>query len=264
MSLGYNVLDVNPSASDIRSLPKGTQAMVWVGNTQCSGFDLSWEKFKKFVNANAKNDRIYGYYLSDEPNAPKCSWVANSIKIRADWIHCLAGSWQYWDKGKKHPKVSASGTCLDKNGKTIPRKTKQKAYFVATDFPYAPVRDSKTHADLVSLNPYPCRMGRACDYSLIEREFKKAVKAGIGKNRIVPTWQAFGEECNPKNAERNWRTPTSSEMKNMLARWEKVFKDNRMTPPMDATYTWGPSDICPPLSKSSSLQKVFKDYNAKH
>lgn len=53
-------------------------------------------------------------------------------------------------------------------------------------------------------------------------------------------------------------------MKNMLARWEKVFKDNRMTPPMDATYTWGPSDICPPLSKSSSLQKVFKDYNAKH
>lgn len=106
MSLGYNVLDVNPSASDIRSLPKGTQAMVWVGNTQCSGFDLSWEKFKKFVNANAKNDRIYGYCLSDEPNAPKCSWVANSIKIRADWIHCLAGSWQYWDKGKKHPKAA--------------------------------------------------------------------------------------------------------------------------------------------------------------
>lgn len=264
ISLGYNLIDVG-SDSDAKSLPSGTKGLVWTGNTQCGGFDTDWNTFRTMVKRSANNSKVYGYYLSDEPDTSSCPSIAGKIRDRADYVHCLAYRGDFWDSAKRHPKVDSAGNCLDSSGKKTARKNNQIAYIVATDFPYDKIKDSITHTDYISLNPYPCWMGKSsCDLNQINREFDKAVKAGISKSKILPTYQAFGEECNGKNEERNWRTPSASEMKAMMARWDSILKANNIHPPFDDTYTWGPSDVCPPLSKKTDLQAVFKEYNRTH
>ena len=235
-SLGYNVLDVGMDIGEVNALPKGTQGIVWVGNTQCANdFAVSYNRFTAFVKKHANNSRIWGYYLSDEPDGSRCPGIVKEIKKRADYIHKYA--------------------------------PKHKAFVALTDWPYKPVNQAATHADVFGLDPYPCEIGKKCNLDLINKEVTNATKAGVPKDKIIPTFQAFGQTCNGKGEDKKWRLPSESEMKAILARWDKVLPKAIG----DVTYTWGdPWNSCPSLKKANgtggypNLQKVMKDYNSKH
>ena len=85
-TLGYNLFDVGPSASEINSLPPKSRALIWVGNTTCGDFALSYGEFTAAVRRLAGNPRVYGWYLSDEPNTKECPGIVAEIRKRADYI----------------------------------------------------------------------------------------------------------------------------------------------------------------------------------
>ncbi|GHP00953.1 hypothetical protein KSF_110000 [Reticulibacter mediterranei] len=240
-ALGYTLIDVGMDAATIRSLPAGTQAMVWVGNSQCSSFDVNYTDFKAFINAMGKdtttNARIYGYNISDEPDAGSCPQVVAAIKRRADYIHSHAGG----------------------QGKI--------AYISITDFPYKPLVPAKTDVDIYGIDPYPCHQNKnGCNLNEINNMVNAAVNAGIPESKLVPIYQAFGEECtNPRRYQ--WSLPSPSEMRTVFARWDQVLPNA----PIDVTYAWrhpgdNNEDSCPTLkdAQAKSLRAVYKDYLSKH
>jgi hypothetical protein len=179
--LGYTLHDTGLSASTINALPTGTRAMVWAENGKCPTSLTS--AFTSFVVAQKSNPKLYGYFLVDEPSSTSASCAAG-IRAMADYIHANA-------PGKK-------------------------AFIELTDYPgtYAAYAPSKTHADLVGLDPYPCRNdATACDFEGIGKEVSAMVAAGVPRASIVPTFQLFGDST--------WRAPTKSELQGILAEWQE-------------------------------------------
>jgi hypothetical protein len=257
-SMGYNIQDVNPDSSSIRSLPSGVQAMVWTGDAFC-GHGMKWDSFKKFVSANRSNTKIYGYFLIDEPQTHKCSSIAKVIRDRADYIHCLAIASDKYSNGRH--KVASDGSCLNDKGQKTARKTPHKAYIVDEyNYDYAKVRESITHVDLFAIDPYPCRP-KGCKFSGGGDYFRERIaraKTYFTDSHIVPTYQAFGGD--------GWKMPTSTQMKQILAEYDKALPKVEM----DVVYSYrdnksgGPGDTYPGLIRSSSLQQILKAHNAKY
>jgi hypothetical protein len=212
-ALGYNLLDVGLSTSTVNALPTGTRALVWTNEGDCPAATPS-SAFTSFVDANANNPKVYGYYLADEPQSTSAACVA-AIKARADYIHA------------KNPD--------------------QKALVLLTDYPgtYAAYRPAATHLDLVGIDPYPCRwdIGTAggCNFEMIEDEVTAAETAGIPGSALVPMFQAFGDNVP------TWKPPTVAELQSMLAAWQEYLPD----PAIDMTYTWG---IQPEWGETDTLQ----------
>jgi hypothetical protein len=156
-ALGYNVHDVSLNASQISTLPAGTQGLAYVGidKTTCA---LPTQAFKDFVLANSTNDKLYGYYLMDEPGDTNC---VTTIKAHADFIRANA------------PAKKSFIELVDKSGL------------------YAAYAPSKSDVDLVGIDPYPCSNG-TCNYPHITSEVNAVVTAGIPLADIVPTFQVFG------------------------------------------------------------------------
>ena len=219
-ALGFNVHDTGMSASAVDGLPSGDQAMVWASNGKCPS-SLS-STFTSFVSAQASNPNIYGYYLVDEPDNPASSCVAG-IRAMADYIHANA-----------------------------PGKV---AFIELTDYPgtYAAYAPAKSHADLVGLDPYPCRRdASACNFADIGAQVTAAVSAGIPRSVMVPTYQAFGDAT--------WRPPTGAELQAILTEW--VEEDP--TPAMDYAYSWGcqGGSLTDCLSGSTAWQSMFRAWFA--
>jgi hypothetical protein len=219
-ALGFNVHDTGMSASAVNGLPAGNQAMVWASNGKCPS-SLS-STFTSFVSAQASNPKVYGYYLVDEPDNPASSCVAG-IRAMADYIHANA-------PGKE-------------------------AFIELTDYPgtYAAYAPARSHADLVGLDPYPCRRdASACDFADIGAQVTAAVGAGIPRSAMVPTYQAFGDGT--------WRPPTAAELQAILTEWVEADP----TPTMDYAYSWGCQDgsLTDCLSGSTAWQGVLKAWFA--
>ena len=157
-AIGFNVHDTGMSTSAVNALPVGSQAMVWVGigSSNCSAVLSS--TFKNFVLANAANQKLYGFYLNDEPTDSSC--VA-AVTAYTAYIHANA-------PGKM-------------------------SMILLTDWPgtYAAYRPAVTGVDLVALDPYPVKNG-TYDTALIPAEVGRAVNAGIPLTNVVPVFQAFG------------------------------------------------------------------------
>ncbi|TYK44361.1 hypothetical protein [Actinomadura decatromicini] len=234
-ALGYNLFDTEPDEGDIASLPRGGRALVWVGNTTCGPFapdDVS--EFAGLVKRFADDERVYGWYLSDEPNPDECPDVVGKIRQRADVVHRYA-----------------------------PR---QKAFASLTDWEMEPLKPSATHLDLVGLDPYPCRAeGGRCDLTAIDRMLGQARRADIPSRMVVPVFQTFGQSCNA--GDHNWRLPAAAEMRGMLARWDRFVP----RPAFDISYSWGRQDAwaCPSLADADGrngmpdLHGVMKRHNTR-
>ena len=157
-AIGFNVHDTGMSTSTINALPAGSQAMVWVGigSSNCSATLPS--TFTSFVLANATNQKLYGFYLTDEPIDATC--VA-AVTAYTNYIHANA-------PGKK-------------------------SFILLTDWPgtYAAYRPAVTGVDLIGLDPYPVK-GGTYDNALISKEINNAIAVGIPLGSIVPVFQTFG------------------------------------------------------------------------
>ena len=185
-SFGWNLIDTGSQWS-ADQLPAGEQGMVWVGdydNATC-GWELSDAALRSQVQAAVGDAKVFGYFISDEPNPYACPSAPAQHQARSALIHSL-------DPGKPTLIV------LDSNG-FKGRETQD-----AMD--QLPLW--KGTADYIGLDPYPCFQGSACDFSWIDRTIQAADAAGLNYWGVL---QAFNDS--------SWRWPTADELKRMVGQW---------------------------------------------
>ncbi|MFD0692065.1 hypothetical protein [Actinomadura fibrosa] len=234
--LGYDLVDVKPDASLLASVPAGMRALLWVGNFTCDGFELGFDAFTAAVRRFGRDPRVYGWYLSDEPNAAECPDVAKEIRRRAEYI-----------------RRNAPG---------------QVSFVSLTDWPMEPVAPKRVGVDLYGLDPYPCK-GSAkardeCDIGAIDRMVRMADGAGIPRRTVVPVLQTFGQGCS--KGEKQYWLPTEDQFRRILARWDRLAPN----PPMEISYSWGHQDkwACPSLADAAGgahpdLQSIMRARNTR-
>ncbi|WP_433328507.1 hypothetical protein [Spirillospora sp. CA-294931] len=233
--LGYDLVDVKPEPGAVASVPDGMRALLWAGNSQCGPFELPFEEFAAAVRRLAREPKVFGWYLSDEPNARECPEVAGEIRRRAD---------------------------------VVEREAPHQVSFISlTDFPMRPVSPARVNVDLVGLDPYPCKgashMRRSCNIAAIDRMVRMADVAGIARETVVPVIQTFGQSCS--RGDKNYWLPSPDQLNEILARWDLLIPN----PPMDVSYSWGNQDewACPTLADADGragqpdLQAIMRARN---
>lgn len=233
-ALGYDLVDVKPDGALVAGVPAGMRAMLWVGNFTCGDFDLDFEGFKRAVQRFGRDPRVYGWYLSDEPNPGECPGITKEIRRRAEYL-------------RRH----APG---------------QISFISLTDWPMEPLAPSRVGVDLVGLDPYPCK-GSAetrehCDIGAIDRMVRMADAAGIPRGKVAPVLQTFGQSCS-KGDKQYWM-PTQDQFRKILARWDRLTPN----PPLEISYSWGRQEewACPTLADAHGgdhpdLQSIIKARN---
>ncbi|MQY08796.1 hypothetical protein [Actinomadura macrotermitis] len=225
-ALGYDLFDVGPDPDEIAALPPGGRAMVWAGNFTCGDFTMAADDFTAAVERLAGDPRVYGWYLSDEPDPAGCPGIAAEIRRRADIVHTHAPG--------------------------------QKAFASLTDWSMRPLRPETTHLDLIGLDPYPCRTGATgCDLRRVDAMVAQADQAGFPRRMIVPVFQTFGQTC--AGGEDAWRLPTARQLRALLDHWKTLAP----RPALDISYSWGHQHqwACPTLADAPGLQAVMKRHN---
>ncbi|MFA1548462.1 hypothetical protein [Actinomadura chokoriensis] len=233
-ALGYDLVDVKADASLVAGVPAGMQAMLWVGNFTCDDFELDWDAFRQAVQRFGRDRRVYGWYLSDEPNPGDCPGVAGEIRRRAEYIRANAPD--------------------------------QISFISLTDWPMRPLAPKRVGVDLVGLDPYPCKGSSTtrehCDIGAIDRMVRMADAAGIPRTKVAPVLQTFGQSCS--SGDRKYWLPTQDQFRRILARWDRLAP----RPPLEISYSWGRQDrwACPTLSDATGgdhpdLQSLMRARN---
>jgi hypothetical protein len=217
---GYDVHDTGTDPATIDALPGGGQALIWLGEKCPSGLSPS---FTSAIDALGHDQRVFGYYLSDEPDPSACPQGPANIAAEADYVHAHGPG--------------------------------QRTFGVIDDTPgaWAAYAPAHSHLDLVGLDPYPCRVDTAgCDDSLIDTAVKGAEAAGIPTADMVPTFQDFGGAG-------SWLMPTPSELTDILDRWAWLLPH----PVMDYSYSWGCQDgsLSECLATRTDDQQVMAAHN---
>lgn len=218
--LGYNVHDVS-SQSALNELPAGTQGLYWTGLGRCPTTPLPLS-FKNFVRANATNDKLYGYFISDEPQ-----------NATINGVNCVAG-------------LKAEVGFVHRNA-----PGKQTMIVLSQPSVYATFNTPNTGVNLIGLDPYPCNNNiNGCDFTKVTSKVNSALAAGIKRWRIVPVFELFGDSY--------YKFPTDSELNQLLATWHSVVPN----PKLDYSYTWGcQSSLTDCLSTHSSAQTIMSAHN---
>ena len=189
-ALGATMIDVG-SKSSADALPAGLQGMVWVGdydNTTCS-WETSDAALSSTVTAALGDPKVYGFFTSDEPNPLACPTAPAQHKARSDLIHGL-------------DPTTKTFIVLDSNG--FSGNLTQDA------IDQIPLWLGS--ADLIGLDPYPCLVGKACDYSFLSNMIAKADAAGIAYVGVLQAFDGTG-------AGEQFRLPTTSELQAMVNLW---------------------------------------------
>ncbi|MEV4254843.1 hypothetical protein AB0J52_16960 [Spirillospora sp. NPDC049652] len=227
--LGFDLVDAQPDDATLARIPAGMRAMLWVGNFTCDDFSLSFEAFAAAVRRYGHDPRVYGWYLSDEPNPGRCPKVLTEIRRRADLV-----------------KAQAPG---------------QIAFVSLTDWPMRDATPAKLNVDVIGLDPYPCQGGASpradCDLGAIDRMVRLADQAGIPRGSVAPVLQTFGQGCS--DGDKQYWMPTGAQFRALLARWDRLVPD----PPLEIAYSWGHQEkyACPTLSDAADLQSILKERN---
>lgn len=241
-ALGYNLFDLGPTKQVIDSLGAGQYALVWLGNldnTNCTP-GYSWPEFTAAVRRLAGDPKVFGYYISDEPHPSVCPSAAHDIRARADYIHAHDPSQKVFMVVMDAARLCGSAMGCE----------------------YRAMRPSITHVDLFGIDPFPCHVGAPCLDSRITTEVQRAAAAGIPVSRMVPVFQAFGQDCS-KQKTKYYDEPSAADMTRLLAQWAALVP----SPAFDFTYTWrseGPA--CPGLDAATGgahpdLQSVLRAHN---
>jgi hypothetical protein len=223
-SVGFNVFDTGASLEQVNALPQGVKAMVWLGQKCPTAADAS---FRATVAKLATSSKVFGYYLSDEPHISGCSGGPKALASRAAYVRSASG-----------------GT--------------QKSFIVLSEpEDYKAFRPEVTGVSMVGIDPYPCSVAHPdCNPAKIDEKVGAALSAGIPRGRIVPVFQAFGQDS---ASDHYYKLPTAAQMRPMLARWASLVPNA----PMDYTYGWGHQDSAnPTLVDSAQLRQLLADYFA--
>lgn len=181
---GYNLVDVGPYRSIIDALPAGQRALVWIGDydkATCS-FERSDANVRKALAGLAGDPKVAGYYIADEPDdalpayGGRCPDVAAQVTARSRLVHALApGAFTY---------------------EVVTEPGNFAAFAKATD--------------VLGADPYPCRTGRPCDWTMIPRYIAALTAAHVA--RYWGVLQAFSQPP--------WRYPTPAELQKMIKQWQ--------------------------------------------
>src|SRR5436190_11300719 len=227
---GFNLADVS-SVGEVRSLPSGVRALVWLG--QCNGADSS---FINAVQPFIGDPRVFGFYLMDEPD-PTGQWnpfcPAANLRAESDWIHAHV------------PGAKTFIVMMNFDSSTSP--TYMNTY-----------NPGNSHIDLYWLDPYPCRTEtNGCDYSMINHAVTAAQAAGIPIGSMVPVYQAFGGGGWSDDGGGQYTLPTASQEQQIMSTWAPLVPN----PVFDYAYSWGTQNSDQALEGSTALQAVFEAHN---
>ena len=232
---GFDLADIS-RLRELDQLKQGNKALVWVG--QCQGVD---QAFLRTVSSYAGRSNLFGFFLMDDPDPRSIAKVRNpshacavsNLRAEADWIH-------------DHVPGAKTVIVLMNMGTAV------QPSFEGT---YEP---ASSHVDLFGLAAYPCRTDvTGCDYDIIDRYVAAAISAGVSRDHIVPTYQAFGEGRWVTDSGGRYSMPDANQEIAILARWRQLVPD----PEMDMAYSWGSQRDDHALENSVALQAVFARHN---
>lgn len=234
--LGFNLMDVT-SKPVMDALPAGVLGIYWIGNgynTTCS-WGVSDAQVTTIVNANRGDPKFSNiYYISDEPHSLTCPDGPAALADRTALIKSL-----------------------DPNAKTFAliqwvSSTNEFANFAAS-------------VDYLGADPYPCNANdmTTCDFTAgLYDKVQQAVDA-VGVSRVVPIYQAFGQEC--ATTANYYRLPTVSETQTIIDTFDSLVPPHQRL--FDGTYTWNrQAPACPTLVDANGtggypdLQSVYSSY----
>lgn len=221
---GFTIFDTGDSLRDVRALPDTVKALVWLGQKCPTPADKS---FRTTVGRLARSPRVFGYYLSDEPHVADCPEGPAALATRSAFIRKVSGG-------------------------------RQESFIVLSDDEdYSPFRPAITGVSMVGLDPYPCSVAHpSCEIRQINEAVGLATSRGIQLRRIVPVYQAFGQQNTDSHY---YNLPSPTKERAMIARWASLVPHPRM----DYTYGWGHQDSAnPTLTDSPGLKKTFRSYFA--
>jgi hypothetical protein len=182
---GFNLVNVF-TPDQMALVPDGDKALVYVPYQigEPNGSAAYFASFVQFATKFVGNPKVFGFYISDEPNLRNIP--ATALKEEADWLHA------------NDPGV--------------------KAFFVlggsfGTNF--AEYTPKATDMDLVGLDPYPITIGGAT-YSLIPNAVNAAEAVGWSQAQIVPIYQVFGNSS-------GYALPTVEQEQEILAIWGNLI-----------------------------------------
>jgi SAM-dependent methyltransferase len=228
--VGFNVADVS-TATQLRSLPDGVKALVWVG--QCRGVDAT---FLRTVQPFIVSPKVLGFFLMDDPDPtgryyPLCT--ADNLKAESDWIHANV------------PGAKTFIVLMEMSSSKAPS-------FIDTFNP------ANSHVDLFGIDPYPCRTElKDCDYDMIDRYVAAAEAWGIPRSLMVPIYQTFGGGGWMDDSGGKYVLPSASQMQQILNRWGTLAP----SPVFDFAYSWGSQRADAALEGAPDLQAVFALHN---
>lgn len=230
---GFNLADVG-SPDQTKALGPGIQGLVWVG--QCRGVD---DTFLKTVQPFIGNDRLFGFFLMDDPDPVglvqgtlhRCD--AANLKAESDWLH------------DHMPNARTFVILMNMSNSRTPA--------------YSPeYRPAATDIDLYGLAPYPCRTElNGSDYAMIDRYVHAAEVAGFPRNRIIPVYQAFGGGKWEDDGHGTYVLPTAAQLCRIMRRWQMLIPP----PAFDVAYSWGVQQADTALEGSPRLQDLFSRHN---
>lgn len=230
LAAGFNLADVS-TIEQLNRLPDGVRALIWVGT--CDGVT---DAFQARVTPFLGNPKVFGYYLVDEPDPtgrwhPKCA--AGNLRSQSDWIKT------------RHPEAKTFITLMSFG----------PAQAATYDAGYGP---DQTHIDLFGINPYPCRSEfDGCDFDMIGRAVSEAVAAGYPRDKLVPTFQAFGGGNWETSGGGRYLLPTPEQFSEILARWREFLP----APVFDYTYSWGVQEGHEALETTPHLRAAILEHN---
>ncbi len=223
---GFNLADVG-DVSQANALPAGDKGLVYLG--LCTGVTGA---FTTAVRPYVGNQKVFGFYLMDEPNPSSCT--ATNLKAESDWIHAN-------DPGTKT-------FIIEENLSSTDHPTYMGGF-----------NPANSDIDLYGLDPYPCRseLGNACHYQWIGLAVNAAEADGIPLADIVPVYQTFGGGTETDDGGGSYSLPVPSQEAQILRTWGSLVP----TPVFDYAYSWGSQHQDASMSGSGGLQGIFRMHN---
>jgi hypothetical protein len=214
-SVGFTTLDATPS--ELAQLPPGARVLVWLGgydNSSCTWTTSDSQLRASFDQHGLASDaRVAGYFLADEPNTDHhCPGAPGQLRARTALVRSL-------DPNTRH---YALANIDDPD---------QFAAFQGT-------------VDVLATDPYPCRVGAACDWAQIPSYIARLRAAGV--TRYMGFLQAFSGQ--------SWRWPTPTELIHMVDQWRASDWCGAIT------FSWSYQGQA--LSDHPQLLKVLAAFNA--
>jgi len=147
---GYRLVDATPS--QVSMVGPGQKALVWVGNYD--KVSCVWQttdaQIKYWISTFHldTSDKVYGYYIADEPDGSRCSNAPHDIAIRTALIHRLDPAHPVTYVVLEHPD--------------------QYTLYAGAE-------------DIIGADPYPCHWGAPCDMTKIPDAIAALRAAGIAR-----------------------------------------------------------------------------------